>query len=168
MSHMGVVLHPPRPDDHAGVLAVAESLPEWFDVDARGRAIPSDLRHQDGFVAISDGQVVGFILLYVFEGRLNVAWLGVRRDHQRRGLGMRLLAATEDKAWAMGLAELATHTLGDSVDYPPYARTRAFYAKQGFVIRQRNQTDNPGCPEELLLTKPVSFRAPVDFHRPAL
>jgi hypothetical protein len=50
--------------DHRGILAVAEALPEWFDGDARGRAIPADIRHQNGFVALSRGKVVGFIILF--------------------------------------------------------------------------------------------------------
>jgi len=50
--------------DRREILAVAEALPEWFDSDARGRAIPTDLWHQHGFVALSEGEIVGFITLF--------------------------------------------------------------------------------------------------------
>ena len=51
---------------------------------------------------------------------------------------------------------IATVTLGESVDYPPYEATRAFYKKHGFAVYQRNQTDNPNCPEELKLKKVIT------------
>jgi len=145
--------------DHSAVLAVATGLAEWFDEHARTIAIPADLRHQRGYVAESDGRVIGFITLYVSEGRLNIGWLGVDRPHHRRGVGSQLIARAEQAAAEMGLAELATHTLGDGVDYPPYDATRAFYRAQGFTVYQRSQTDNPGCPEEIRISKPVTATA---------
>ena len=61
---------------YPGILAVAEDLPEWFDQTARTKSIPMDIRHQDGFVAVSGQKVVGFVTLYVAEGRLHIGWLG--------------------------------------------------------------------------------------------
>jgi GNAT superfamily N-acetyltransferase len=142
--------------DHAGVLGVAEALPEWFDPDARRRAIPIDIRHQRGFVAVANGQVLGFITLFVAEGRLNIGWLGVRPECHGRGIGTRLLAAAETYAQQQGLAEIATWTLGDGVDYKPYEATRTFYFRRGFVVYQRSQTDNPGCPEEIRIRKVIA------------
>lgn len=151
-----IEIRPMEPDDHSDILAVAETLLEWFDVDARGRAIPTDLQHQDGFVALLDSKLVGFITLFVAEGRLNIGWLGVKKDCHRQGIGGRLLDAAEDTARDMGIEELATYTLGDSVDYQPYEQTRAFYAKHGFQIYQRSKTDNPGCPEEIKILKKIA------------
>ena len=54
---------------------------------------------------------------------------------------------------ALRMREIAVSTLGDSVDYPPYAQTRSFYLANGLAVYRRSQTDNPGCPEELLLRK---------------
>ena len=144
-----------RESDDRSILAVAEALPAWFDEDARGRAIPADLRHQDGFVALADGEVVGFITLFVAEGRLNIGWLGVRPAFQGRGIGTRLLLCAEDLARRKGLTEIATYTLGDGVDYRPYEATRQFYFRRGFIVYQRSTTDNPGCPEEIRLRKAV-------------
>ena len=154
-SKMMIETRPIQEQDHADILAVAEALPEWFDSDARGRAMPADLRHQDGFVALSDGQIVGFITTFVAEGRLNIGWLGVRPDCQKKGLGSQLLGRAEELARQKGLTELATYTLGDSVDYTPYEATRRFYFGQGFTIYQRNRTDNPGCPEEIKIKKEI-------------
>jgi GNAT superfamily N-acetyltransferase len=106
-------------------------------------------------VASGCGLVVGFIRLYVAEGRLNIGWLGVARDRHRQGIRGQLLKAAEQHARRQGIGELATHTLDAGVDYPPYERTRAFYFKHGFEVYQTSRTDNPGCPEEIRIRKRV-------------
>ena len=55
----------------------------------------------------------------------------------------------------MGIAEIATYTLGETVEYPPYDATRTFYRNSGFRIYKRSATDNPGCPEEIWISKKV-------------
>ncbi len=89
--------------NHPGILAVTEALPDWFDADARARAIPADLRHQEGFVALEEGVILGFITLFVAEGRLNIGWLGVRPDRHRQGIGTALLACAEEFGRNRGL-----------------------------------------------------------------
>jgi GNAT superfamily N-acetyltransferase len=145
-----------KESDHKGVLEVAESLPEWFDADARARAIPTDLRHQVVYVASESGKIIGFISLYVAEGRVFIGWLGELRSRRGSGIGKKLLGAAEQFGWKSGLNEIATHTLGDSVNYLPYEYTRAFDFTQGFKVYQRAQTDNKGCPEELKIKKPIA------------
>ena len=145
-----------KPDDHRAVIEIAEALPEWFDEVARKKSIPIDLRHQDSFVAVDAGIVVGFITLYVSQGRLNIGWIGVRKDDQRQGIGQALLHKAEDRAKELGLSELATCTLGNSVDYSPYEQTRNFYFKNGFEIYQRSKTDDPSCPEEIRIRKELA------------
>jgi GNAT superfamily N-acetyltransferase len=107
-------------------------------------------------VAERQGKVVGFITLYVAEGRLNIGWLGVRRDLHRQGIGRLLLDKAEEVARSLGIRELATYTLGDGVHYEPYERTRQFYFANGFQVYQRSQTDNPGCPEEIKISKMIA------------
>ena len=51
-----------------------------------------------------------------------------------------------------GVAEMRVATLGDGVDYEPYARTRAFYRGVGFTDFERRTLDNPECPEQLILS----------------
>jgi GNAT superfamily N-acetyltransferase len=148
-----ISIRPLQPGDIEAVVQIAQALPEWFDADARGRAIPLDVKYQEGFVADADGRILGFITLYVAEGRVQIGWMGVLHEHQGQGIGGKLVAAAEDYGRERGLVELATYTLGDSVDYEPYVATRAFYFSQGFEIFQRSQTDNPGCPEEIKIKK---------------
>ena len=153
-------------DDREAVQAIADGLPEWFDETARHRSIPIDIRYQKGFVATDHGTIVGFITLYVAEGRLNIGWLGVRRDFHRKGVGKALLAKAEDVARQMEIGEIATYTLGDNVDYAPYEQTRDFYFKNGYKVYQRNKTDNPGCPEEIRISKRIAQAdARADAHK---
>lgn len=151
------------PGDHEQVVRIAELLPEWFDDDARDRAIPIDLKYQEVFVcegfdssADRTPLILGFIALFIAEGRVNIGWMGVHPDYHRQGIGGNLIQAAEDYCQSIGVDELATYTLGDRVEYPPYESTRAFYQKHGFTIYQRSQTDNPGCPEEIKLKKRVN------------
>lgn len=144
--------------DYAGVNQVVAGLPEWFDEQARTASIPIDIRHQRGFVAERQGKVVGFITLYMAEGKLNIGWLGVQHDLHRQGIGRSLLAKAMEVAREVGVQELATYTLGDGVNYEPYERTRRFYFANGFHIYQRSQTDNDGCPEEIKLASPLPNR----------
>jgi len=147
---------PIRDADHQAIVALAEALSEWFDDDARRRAIPADLRHQQGFVAVSDERIVGFITLFFAEGRINIGWLGVQPDHQRKGIGAELLGCAEVFGRQHGVTEIATYTLGDGVDYEPYEATRRFYFSQGFKTYQTSKTDNPGCAEEIKIKKDIA------------
>ena len=126
------------------------------DADARGRAIPVDLHHQHGFVALLDDQPVGFITLFFAEGRLSIGWLGVKPECQRKGIGTKLLDAAEAFGREHGMREIATYTLGEGVAYTPYESTRQFYYSHGFSVYQTSKTDNPSCPEEIKIKKKIS------------
>lgn len=138
--------------DYSAVVEVVAGLPDWFDETAI-ISIPIDIKHQRGFVAERHGKVVGFITLYVAEGKLNIGWLGVQPDLHRQGIGRLLLDKAEEVARQLGIQILALYTLGEGVDYEPYERTRRFYFANGFQVYQRSQTDNPSCPEEIKLSK---------------
>lgn len=144
--------------DLKSILAVARALPEWFDKDARLRALPVDVRHQQGYVAVAGRRVVGFMTFYVAEGRLQIGWLGVRPEFHRRGVGTALLKCAEREAANRGVSELSVYTLGAGVDYKPYEATRAFYFRNGFEVYRTSKTDSPSCPEEIEIKKRV--RAP--------
>lgn len=151
-----ISIRPIEVEDHPGCVAIGETLAEWFNDYARGKAIPTDLKHQYGFLAESGGQIVGFITLFVCEGRLNISWIAVHKDFHRHGAGGKLIERAEQAAADMGLNELATWTLGDGVDYEPYQRTRSFYMKHGFRVYQRSKTDNPDCLEEIKIKKEIA------------
>ena len=139
--------------DLNGILEVALDLPEWFNDDARNRAIPIDVKHHRTFIALDNENVIAFITLFVNEGRLNIGWLGVKKIFQRQGIGSQLIHLTEVLAKELACHEIAAKTLGDSVDYAPYETTRQFYFNQGFKVNMKSRTDNTGCPEEFHIVK---------------
>ena len=150
-----IQIQPLEEEHYSGILAIVEGLPEWFDETARSKLIPTDIRHQEGFAAVSEQRVVGFVTLYVAEGQLHIGWLGVDKAFQRQGIGSRLIVSAEMRARDLGIDELATYALGDSVEYQPYEETRRFYWGCGFSVYKRAQTDNLGCPEEIWISKPI-------------
>jgi GNAT superfamily N-acetyltransferase len=141
------------PGDADAVRHIAAALPEWFSESGRA-GIARDLERFDGIVASAGGRVVGF-LIYQPDGALGwLRWIGVEPAWRRRGIGRALLAACEAWLRTAGVRELRVSTLGDAVDYEPYARTRAFYAAMGFgLLRRIPHPDNPECEEEWVMTK---------------
>jgi ribosomal protein S18 acetylase RimI-like enzyme len=150
-----VEYRPLTSDDRVSAVAVARSLPEWFN--ALGiEQITEDLRHQMGAVAEVNGDVVGFVTWCSQEGLGEIGWIAVIADHHRHGIGARLLEIAEDHLRNSGVTEVQVETLGDSIDYEPYERTRAFYRAVGFRDFKRMMTGNPGMPESLTLQKALS------------
>ena len=148
-------LRPMTSDDFPAVFALARALPEWFNDDGIAQ-ITEEVPHQKGAVAVVGGDVVGFITWCTDDAGVGeIAWIAVSANHHRRGIGGRLLRFAEDDLRDSGVAEVLVETLGDSVDYEPYERTRAFYRAAGFRDFKRVMTDNPGMPESLTLQKPL-------------
>jgi len=137
------------------IVAIANDLSEWFDDSGRAN-IAIDIRHQTGYVALDQHEVIGFVSLFVYEGALNIGWIGVKRAYHHQGIGRKLIEETIRHARKIGLDTIKVYTLGDSVDYAPYEATRKFYAGCGFRVFQRSQTDNPNCPEEMKLQYDIS------------
>lgn len=141
----------------AAVTAIADALPEWFTEDGR-RNLRIEIPFQRGFVACDPG-VIGFVLYYVCESTDvwrstgHIAWLGVAPTAQRRGAGRALLTALESRLREGNVRLIQVFTLGDGVDYEPYAQTRAFYRAMGFGDHRVEKHDNPSCPESLVLRK---------------
>jgi len=139
-------------DDLDASLAVARSLPEWFNTPGLEQ-MSVDLRNQIGAVAERQGEVVGFVTWLSRAGVGEIGWIGVAPNQHRNGIGRRLLDFAEDWLRESGAIEIQVETLGESVDYAPYERTRAFYRAAGFRFLRSEMTDNPGMPESLWLHK---------------
>jgi AmmeMemoRadiSam system protein A len=142
--------------DRDPLLALARGLGEWFTPEGLDH-MGTDLHFQRTLVAEQDGEPVGFVTYFTDEAVGRIGWMGVRAGVHRRGVGRGLIAALDGIFAGTGVREIRVMTLGDSVDYEPYARTRAFYRAVGFTDFSRTMTDNPSCPEQLVLARPVGL-----------
>jgi ribosomal protein S18 acetylase RimI-like enzyme len=153
------------------IVEMARGLGEWFTPKGL-REIEIDARHQRGLVAfVGDGSTgartgagtgataasaAGFLLFNVNAAIAIITWMGVAREHHRRGIGRRLIDRFIADLRAAGIREVRVETLGPSVDYEPYARTRAFYAAIGFSeLRRVPHPDNPECRELLIMRRDI-------------
>ena len=81
-----------------------------------------------------DGDVAGFVSIDEHGPKVSeLGWFAVRDDRQGEGIGTRLLAAVYDDRRAADVELLTVKTLADTVEDENYARTRAFYEKEGFL-----------------------------------
>ena len=133
------------------VVEIAQSLPEWFTPGGM-RLIRADLRFQNGFVAVKERKLIGFVSFFVNQGKAEIGWMGVHPECHRCGIGRKLLARLTQELRAAQVREVFVHTLGDAVEYEPYRKTRAFYTSMGFKEFKRiSQPENPECEEDLIL-----------------
>ena len=130
--------------DRAGVLALVERLREgvapWRDAAAVQAAMNEWVRDavdsqgsgpRAVFVAEEDGEIVGFATASTrrhFAGDIDayVGELAVARSVERRGVGRRLMLATEEWARGQGFACVTLDTGAAN------ARARSFYAALGY------------------------------------
>lgn len=114
------------------MLALARSLGAWFN--AQGLAdMERDLATHRGVVAEGRGGLAGFATWRPADDTTaDLSWMGVSSALHRKGLGTALLDAVVAVLRAEGVDALEVSTVADSVDYPPYEGTRAFYRARGF------------------------------------
>jgi ribosomal protein S18 acetylase RimI-like enzyme len=82
-------------------------------------------------VAEEGGRLAGFTAfgpIPATAASWDLYWIAVRPDGQRKGLGGRLLAASEERAAALGCRRVYVDTSGRA-DYAP---ARAFYERHGY------------------------------------
>jgi len=140
--------------DYDAVVYIAQGLPEWF-TKTGVEHMKIDFYFQKGIVAEIEGRILGFLFYFSEEGILNISWMGVAKEYQRKGIGRQMVLRFEELAKRGGVHEIRVATLGDSVEYEPYARTRAFYRALGFSDLESIMQDNPECPEKLILQKKI-------------
>lgn len=78
------------------------------------------------WVVEADGELAGFVVADPLEGALHVRELAVALNHQRKGLGRRLMAAVIAHARALGLPALTLTTFENVVFNGPFYESLGF------------------------------------------
>ena len=111
---------------------ILEALPEWFGIpEARGDYI----RESAGQIMLAsseDGETKGFLCLKeTGKDTLEIAVMGVLKEHHRQGAGTALVRAAKRIARERGYSFLQVKTV-QMGRYPEYDATNRFYLSLGF------------------------------------
>ena len=121
-------------DDYDAVYALWLSCPGMGlnDIDDSRAGIGKYLKRNPNtcFVAVEGGRVVGAILAGHDGRRGYISHTAVAPDHQRRGIGAKLVEAALDGFKAEGIAKVAL------VAFARNESGNAFWERQGFTVRE--------------------------------
>lgn len=110
---------------------ILRALPEWFGIESANAAYIEACGRMPTWIAEREGNVVGFVIIREHNPRAaEIECLAVQPDLHRAGVGRELVAHVES---LLDAEYLQVKTLGPSMQYEPYERTRAFYEALGFV-----------------------------------
>ena len=113
-------------------LKITRELKEWFDKNAREKQIPLDFKLNNLVVALEKEKVIGFLCYTSYSGKMQLIWIGVKKEFQRKGIGKKLLTWLEEESKKLKLHYIEVETLSEKYKYKPYEITRNFYYKNGF------------------------------------
>lgn len=117
--------------DKKEALGIAKELKEWFSKEGI-KNINIDLK-LNNVVVVADGKkVIGFLCYTSYSGRMQLIWIGIKKNFQRKGIGEKLLKWLENESRKLRLYSIEVETLPDEDSYEPYKLTRDFYYKNGF------------------------------------
>ena len=123
-----------RADDVDACVAVLAELPDYFTASTHDE-VRRELPVNPAWVAQDDdGVVVGFILApRRFAHAAEITFAAVMPHRHRQGIGRELVAQSLAALASDGVAVVVVKTLDASANYEPYAATRAFWERCGFV-----------------------------------
>ncbi|MDO4741563.1 MAG: GNAT family N-acetyltransferase [Eubacteriales bacterium] len=112
--------------------AVLEALPEWFGIPETREQYIAESAGQQMVAAVEDGRPIGFLCLkQTGEATVELAVMGVLKEHHRRGFGRGLFQMAKQLAAASGYAFMQVKTVKMGM-YPEYDATNRFYLSLGF------------------------------------
>lgn len=133
-------------------LKFATDLKEWFTPEGL-KNIEVDFNMNSVIVAIDKSKVVGFLCYTSYSGRMLLLWMAVSKDHQRKGIGKKLLSYLKDLSKKLKFHSIEVETLPDEDSYEPYKQTRNFYYKNGFKRVLYKKARIEGWDDQIVLEK---------------
>jgi ribosomal protein S18 acetylase RimI-like enzyme len=151
-----ISIRPLEPQDIPTCEEILRGLPEWFGFEEALVQYVRDLESSPSFVALGQGEILGFIALRHHNPLASeIHVLAVRRGYHRSGIGKALVQHAESElAWGK-VKLLQVKTLGPSHPDPGYEATRAFYFALGFIPLEETKAfwgENQPC---LVMVKPL-------------
>ncbi len=133
----GPAIRPLTAADAGACDEIIASLPYHFGLEAGRADCARAVREQDGLAGIVADEVAGFLIWRQwYGGTREITWMAVHARMRGTGIGRALI----DRLAADSAPDhryLVVATLSESVPEPGvadgYARTRRFYARNGFV-----------------------------------
>ena len=137
------------------IVQTAKILSKWFTKQAITN-IKRACNKQNGFVALDNNKIVGFLLYRKWKETAIITWMGILPNYQGEGIGRNLLKSLENKLKKYGVRKLKVSTLAPTTKYKPYEKTRKFYLKTGFKKYKIDKKFYPDGSDRLVLLKIVS------------
>ncbi|HEY7419508.1 MAG TPA: GNAT family N-acetyltransferase [Ktedonobacteraceae bacterium] len=137
--HMPVEVRSLLAEDAPTCDQIILTLPRYFGHEHGRQMCAQAVRTSEGWVAISDGCVVGFLTVQSHSATtVEITWMAVRADMRGQGIGRQLIEHVRQEIQARGHRLLLVATLAPSYDdggpvEGGYAATRAFYHTVGFL-----------------------------------
>ncbi|RLB51690.1 MAG: GNAT family N-acetyltransferase [Deltaproteobacteria bacterium] len=152
-----IKIRPIENDDIRSCLTILRSLSQWFGIEDAIVQYGQNLESLDGYVALQDDDIVGFIGLKRYRDvSVEIDVIGVDPNLRGTGIGTRLIEVVESN-FDMATQLFHTKTLAPSNPDANYAETRAFWLARGFLPMDAHElwgTQNP-C---LVMVKPMNIR----------
>jgi len=116
--------------DLISCVEIAKRLSDWFDNEDLIK-IRKAIYSLPVYV-YDDGKILGFVCIKEKSNKvIELEYFAVDIDNHHKGIGTKIIKYVENKLAKDKI--IVVKTLDDSSDYEPYARTRAFYEKNGFL-----------------------------------
>ncbi len=111
---------------------VLEALTDWFEVEESREEYISGCVDWTFFAAKEEGEDVGFLCLKeTGKATVELAVMGVLKEHHRNGVGRQLVERAKETARLQGYEFMQVKTVKMGV-YEDYDRTNLFYISCGF------------------------------------
>ncbi len=111
---------------------ILEALPEWFGISSAREEYIRDSARKPFFCAFDNDKPIGFLYLkQTGKETVELAVMGVVKDHHRKGVGKSLFEEARREAVRLGYSFIQVKTV-QMGRYKEYDETNLFYLSLGF------------------------------------